>query len=260
MRSVAWLVLAVVLGGSIPRDAHAQSALDAQRKAYADLLVTIGDEALRQPRLALPLPCFAHWLAGSDRIVVGVSTAGTAAGLAPGDSLARIGGRDLTGRKDGPWDAAMRALQHGKPSYVVDVDRRGKRVRLVLPCAADGAKAVQQAEQMMWTAVTRREWDACVMQGEAMLAAFGAAMSPPLLVMTQCATASGMPSAKLTAALARALLAEMVAHPEPQPDLREQLFLTLRQLEAMQAAGDEDYATELRAEMTRLGVVEPKDR
>jgi hypothetical protein len=259
MRSVAWLVLAIVLGGSIPREAHAQGALDAHLKEYADLLVTIGEEALRQPRLASPLPCLAHWLAGGDRIFVGVSTAGAAAGLEPGDSLRRIGGRDLTGRKDGPWDAAMRALQHGKPSYVVDVERQGKRVRLVLPCAADGAKALQQAEQMMWTAVTRRDWDVCVVQGEGMLAAFGASMSPPLLVMTQCATASGMPSARLTAALARTLLAEMVAHPEPQPDLREQLFLTLRQLEAMHAAGDEDYATEVRAAMARLGV-EPKDR
>lgn len=68
---------------------------------------------------------------------------------------------------------------------------------------------------------------------------------------------SGMPDARLTAALAGALLVEMVAHPGPQPDLREQLFLTLRQLDAMHAAGDEDYATSLRAEMVRRGV-EPK--
>ena len=91
------------------------------------------------------------------------------------------------------------------------------------------------------------------------MAAFGSAMSPPLMVMSQCATASGMPDARLTAALARALLMEMVAHPGPEPDLREQLFLTVRQLDAMHEAGDEDYATSLRAEMVRLGV-EPKAR
>jgi hypothetical protein len=111
----------------------------------------------------------------------------------------------------------------------------------------------------MWTAVTHRDWTACLTQGAEMMAAFGASMSPPLMVMTQCATASGMPDAKLTAELAGTLLAEMVAHPAPQPDLREQLFLALRQLDAMHAAGDEDYATNLRAEMMKLGV-EPKAR
>ena len=106
----------------------------------------------------------------------------------------------------------------------------------------------------MWTAVTRREWTSCVEQGAEMIASFGSAISPPLTVMTQCATASGMPDATLTAAFARALMAEMVAHPGPQPDLREQLFLALRQLDAMHAAGGEDYATDLRAEMAKLGV------
>jgi hypothetical protein len=113
---------------------------------------------------------------------------------------------------------------------------------------------LQQAEQTMWTAVARRDWTTCVTQGAEMIAAFGDSISPPLMVMTQCATASGMPDARLTAALARALLVEMVAHPEPQPDLREQLFLTLRQLDAMHEAGDEDYASSLRADMARLGV------
>jgi hypothetical protein len=92
-----------------------------------------------------------------------------------------------------------------------------------------------------------------------MIAAFGTDISPPLMVMTQCATASGMPEARLTDALARALLAELIAHPDPQPDLREQLFLTLRQLDAMHAAGDEDYAAKIRAEMARLGV-DPRAR
>ena len=258
------VVLALALAASVPgavegSEAPTQGTLDARLKEYADLFVTLGEEALRQPRLASPLPCLAHWLAGSDHVVVGVSGAGAAAGLERSDTLRRIGGRVLTGRGDGLWDVAMRALATGKPTYAVDVDRHGKRLRLVLPCAADRARTLQQAEQAMWTAVTGRDWTACVKQGAEMIAAFGTAMSPPLMVMTQCATASGMPDAKLTAALGQALLTEMVAHPGPQPDLREQLFLTLRQLEAMHEAGDEDYATSLRAEMVRLGV-EPKAR
>jgi hypothetical protein len=36
--------------------------------------------------------------------------------------------------------------------------------------------------------------------------------------------------------------------------LREQLRLALRQLDAMHAAGAEDYATSLRAEMVKLGI------
>jgi hypothetical protein len=129
----------------------------------------------------------------------------------------------------------------------------------VLPCAADDATRLQKADQAMWTAVTRRDWTTCLEQGAEMIAAFGRAISPPLMVMTQCATASGMPDARLTAALARALLGEMVAYPGPQPDLREQLFLALRQLDAMHAAGGEDYATNLRADMAKLGV-EPEAR
>jgi hypothetical protein len=267
VRASAVVALAIAFAGLIPGGAAsevaagspAQRAAAAHLKEYADLLVTLGEEALRQPRLASPFPCLAHWLAGSDHVVVGVSDAGAAAGLQPSDMLRRIGRRELTGRGGGLWDTAMRALPQGKPSYSVDVDRKARRVRLVLPCAAERARSLQQAEQTMWTAVTRRDWMTCLTQGNEMIAAFGASISPPLLVMTQCATASGMPDASLTAALGRALLEEMVAHPGPQPDLREQLFLTVRQLEAMQAAGDEDYATKLREEMVRLGV-EPKAR
>lgn|SRR5262245_47815010 len=267
MRSSAVVVLVLAVAGScaggaepaVAGEAPTQGTLDARLKEYADLLVSIGEEALRQPRLASPAPCLAHWLAGSDHVVVGVSAAGSAAGLERSDTLRRIGSRDLTGHGEGLWDRAIRALPHGRSSYSVDVDRKGKRLRLVLPCAADRARTVQQAEQTMWTAVARRDWATCIVHGEEMIAAFGTSISPPLIVMTQCATASGMPDARLTAALARTLLVEMVAHPEPQPDLREQLFLTLRQLDAMHAAGDEDYATSVREEMARRGV-EPKVR
>jgi hypothetical protein len=267
MRSSVVVILAMALAGWMPGGAGSavagepprQSSLDAHLKEYADLLVTLGEEALRQPRIASPLPCMAHWLATSDHVVVGVSRAGLAAGLERSDTLRRIGGRNLTGRGDGLWDAAMRALPRGRPSYAVDIDRKGKGLRVMLPCAADDARRLQQADQAMWTAVTRRDWAACLTQGAEMMAAFGASMSPPLMVMTQCATASGMPDARLTADLASTLLAELVADPAPQPDLREQLFLALRQLDAMHAAGDEDYATGLRAEMTKLGV-EPKAR
>jgi hypothetical protein len=227
---------------------------DAQLKEFADLLVTLGEQAVQQPRLASPLPCVAHWLAGDDRVVVAVSAAGADAGLERSDTLQRIGGRSLTGAGDGRWATVMRALPQGQPSYAVEIDRKGKRLRLVLPCAADDARRLQQADFAMWTAVTRRDWPACRERGAEMIAAFGTPTSPPLMVMTQCATASGMPDASLTATLARALMAEMIAHPGPQPDLREQLLLALRQLDAMHEAGDEDYATTLRAEMARLGL------
>jgi hypothetical protein len=267
MRSSTVVVLAIALAGSIrgtaehvvAEEASGQRTTEAQLKEYSDLLVMLGEQALRAPRLVSPLPCIVHWLSSSDHVVVGVSGAGAAAGLARRDILRRIGGRDLTGHGDGVWDSAMRALPNGQPSYAVDVDRKGQGLRLVLPCAADRAITLQRAEQAMWTAVTRRDWTACLMQGAEMIAAFGTDISPPLMVMTQCATASGMPEARLTDALARALLAELIAHPDPQPDLREQLFLTLRQLDAMHAAGDEDYAAKIRAEMARLGV-DPRAR
>jgi hypothetical protein len=148
----------------------------------------------------------------------------------------------------------MRALPQGQLFYAVEIDRNGTRLRLVLPCAADDARRLQQADLAMWTAVTRRDWPGCLKHGNEMIAAFGTPTSPPLMVVTQCATASGTPDASLTATLARALMAEMVAHPGPQPDLREQLLLALRQLDAMHAVGGEDYATNLRAEMAKLGI------
>ena len=259
---LAFVMLATALAGMIPggtqpvrvSDARAQGTLEAHLKEYEDLLVTLGEQAVRQPRLASPLPCVAHWVAGDDRVVIAVSRAGSGAGLERSDTLRRIGGRDLTGRADDRWETAMRAMPPNQPSYAVEIDRKGKRLRLVLPCAADDARKLQEADLAMWMAVTRRDWTACVEQGAKMIAAFGNAISPPLMVMTQCATASGMPDAPLTATLARALMAEMVAHPGPQPDLREQLFLALRQLDAMHAAGGEDYATTLRAEMAKLGI------
>jgi hypothetical protein len=246
MLSSPVVMLAIALTG--------QGALDAHLKEYADLLVTLGEQAVRQPRLVSPLPCAAHWIAGSDRLIVAVSRAGSGAGLEPGDTLRRIGARDLAGPGDDRWESAMRALPQGQASYAVEIDRKGKRLRLVLPCAPNDARRLQAADLAMWTAVTRREWPSCVEHGAEMIAAFGNAMSPSLMVMTQCATASGKPDAMLTAALARALMAEMAAHPGPQPDLREQLLLALRQLDAMHAAGGEDYATPLRADMAKLGI------
>jgi len=261
MRSSAVVLLAIACTG-LPREAEpaiatewrAQGTLDAELKSYADLLVTLGELAVRQSRVASPLPCAAHWLAGGDRVVVAVSRAGSSAGLERSDTLRRIGGRDLTGADDGRWAMAMRALPQGQPSYAVEIDRKGERLHLVLPCAADDARRLQQADLAMWTAVTRRDWPACLEHGAEMVDAFGTSTSPPLMVMTQCATASGRPNAALTATLARALMAEMVAHSGPQPDLREQLRLVLRQLDAMYAAGGEDYATSLRAEMAKLGI------
>lgn len=253
------LVLATALlpGWAAPLlavESRAQRVRDAQLKEYADLLVTLGEQAVRQPRLASPLPCLAHWLAGRDHVIVAVSKAGSTAGLESGDRLRQIGHHDLSGRGDDRWEAAMRALPQGEPSYAVEIERKGKRVRVALPCAADDARRLQEADLAMWTAVTRRDWPACREQGGVMMAAFGNPISPPLMVMTQCATASGMPDAPLTATLARALMAEMAAHPAPQPDLREQLLLALRQLDAMHAAGAEDFATNLRGEMARLGI------
>jgi hypothetical protein len=237
----------------------AQGTPDAPIKEYADLLVTLGEDALRQRRLVAPLPCLAHWVAGGDRVVVAVSKAGSAARLERGDVLLRIGERQLGGPGDDRWETAMRALRPGQSSFAVEIGKRGKRVRLVLPCEADEAVRLRQADLAMWTAVTQRDWTACVKHGEEALAVFGSAISPPLMVMTQCKTASSMPDARLTATLASALLAEMVANPGPQPDLREQLLLALRQLDAMHEAGGEDYATGLRAEMARFGV-DPNER
>jgi hypothetical protein len=239
---------------SIAAEWRAQGSLDAPLKEFADLLVTLGEQAVRQSRLATPLPCVAHWVGGGDRVIVAVSRTGAARGLERGDTLQRIGGRDLAGRGDDPWPAAMHALSQSQSSYAVEIDRKGKRLRFMLPCATDEAKRLQQADLAMWTAVTLRDWPACLERGAEMIEVFGAPTSPPLMVMTQCATASGRPDAALIARLARALIAEMVAHPGPQPDLREQLLLSLRQLDAMHAAGSEDFATDLRAEMAKAGI------
>jgi hypothetical protein len=256
------VLLAIASTGLIPGDSfpslsaepRLQGALDAPLKEFADLLVTLGEQAVRQSRLASPLPCAAHWVAGGEQVIVAVSRAGAGAGLERSDTLRRIGGRDLTGSGDVPWAAALRALSDSQPSYAVEIDRKGMRLRLVLPCAADDARRLHQADLAMWTAVTRRDWPGCLEHGAEMIAAFGTPTSPPLMVMTQCATASGRPDASLTATLARALLAEMAAHPGPQPDLRAQVRLALRQLEAIHAAGGEDYATDLRVEMARAGI------
>jgi hypothetical protein len=254
MIALAFAGFVAATGPAMAAEPRAQDTLDARLKEYADLLVTLGEQAVRQPRLASPLPCVAHWVAGTDHVVVAVSRAGSAAGLERSDTLRRIGRRELTGRGDDGWEPAMRALPQGQSSYAVEIERKGKTLRLMLPCAADDAKRLQEADLAMWTAVTRRDWAGCVKEGAEMIAAFGSATSPPLMVMTQCATASGTPDATLTATLARALMAEMVAHPGPQPDLREQLLLAVRQLDAMRAAGGEDYATALRADMAKLGI------
>ena len=261
MQSSAVVILATALSGliacgvepAIAAESRAQGTLDAHLKEYADLLVTLGEQAVRQRRLDSPLPCVAHWLAESDHVLVAVSKAGAAAGLERSDTLRRIGGREVSGPGE-RWETAMRALPRDQPSYSVEIDRRGRLVRVVLPCAADDAKRLQQADLAMWTAVTRRDWPTCLKHGAEMVAAFGTAISPPLMVMTQCSAASGMPDPSLTATLARALMSEMVAHPGPQPDLREQLLLAFRQLDAMHAAGGEDYATGLRADAARLGI------
>jgi hypothetical protein len=157
MRSSAVVVLALALVGSTPGAAEPvvaggalkQGTPETHLKEYSDLFVALGVQALREPRLASPLPCLAHWLAGTDHVVVGVSGAGAAAGLKRSDTLRRIGSRDLTGHGDGLWDTVMRALPHGQPSYVVDIERKGKDFRIVLPCAADRARTLQQAEHAM---------------------------------------------------------------------------------------------------------------
>jgi hypothetical protein len=262
MRSSAVVLLAIACTGVIPGDrspalaaeSRPQGALDAPLREFADLLVTLGEQAVRQSRLASPLPCAAHWVASGEHVIVAVSRAGAGAGLERSDTLRRIGGRDLARPGDAPWASAMRALSPSQPSYAVEIDRKGTRLRLVLPCAADDAGRLHRADLAMWTAVTRRDWPACLEHGAEMIAAFGTPTSPPLMVMTQCATASGKPDASLTATLARALLAEMAAHPGPQPDLRAQVRLALRQLEAIHAAGGEDHATGLRIEMAKAGL------
>jgi hypothetical protein len=142
------------------------------------------------------------------------------------------------------------------------VRRGADAVRLALPCSRDRAAALHEAERAMWTAIAARNWKACMARGEDMIAAFGAAISPPLMVMSQCAAAvPGESDPSLLNTLAHALLSEMTAHPDPAPevraDMREQLFLVLRDLERIRLAGGVDYATALRGEMSARGVVPP---
>src|SRR5262245_60475961 len=135
MRSPAVVLLALSCTGLIPGEVEfagaaeprAQETVDAQVKAFADLLVTLGEQAVRQSRLASPLPCVAHWLAAEDQVVVAVSQAGAGAGLERSDTLRRIGGHNLTGSADERWTTAMRALPRGQPAYAVEIDRKGKR-------------------------------------------------------------------------------------------------------------------------------------
>jgi len=156
------------------------------------------------------------------------------------------------------WDVAMRTMKSGAASYAVAVARDGTTVRLVLPCRSELARQLHRAERSMWTAVAERDWDGCIQGGNDMIRAFGGTFSPPLMIMTRCASAtSGEADAALTSTLGHALLQEMVAHPNPSPDLREQLFLTLRVLEGIRLSGGEDYATGLRARMAELGMETP---
>ena len=258
----AALAVAVVLGGDATARQQ-ESARPSDRRAaeldeYTALFVSLAQQALAHPRLASAMPCLPHWVAGSDHVIVAVSADGAGAGLDGGDTLRRIGGTALTGRAGGMWDVAMRGLPDGIQTYAVTIARQGATVSLTLPCRPDLAQRFHDAERSMWTAVTRRDWSACIERGNDMIRAFGGALSPPLMIMTRCASATtGQPDAALTNALALALLQEMVAHPDPSPDLREQLFLTLQDLDAIARSGGTDYATTLRAKMAAMGVAAP---
>src|SRR5687768_2069269 len=82
-----------VLSLAVAVPAAAQSPAD----EYATLFATLAEQALRDPRLAAPMPCLPHWLAGIDHLIVAVSADGGRAGLERGDSLRRIGTVALTG-------------------------------------------------------------------------------------------------------------------------------------------------------------------
>ncbi len=226
-----------------PRAAQPQAARTAELEEYIALFQSLAQDALASPRLADPFPCLPHWLAGSDHVVVAVSAAGTAAGLAPGDTLRRIEDIALTGRADGLWDAAIRSMKTRGATYQVTVSREGSSVLLDVPCSPDLARASRDAERAMWTAVANGEWTGCIAAGRTMMRVFGAPLSPALMIMTRCSSAtSGSPDPGMSGELGHALLREMVAHPRPSPDLREQLFLTLRDLDAAAAAGAQDHA------------------
>ena len=65
VRSSAVVLLAIACTGlirgeaepAIATEGRAQGMLDAQLKDYADLFVTLGEQAVRRSRLASPLPC-----------------------------------------------------------------------------------------------------------------------------------------------------------------------------------------------------------
>jgi hypothetical protein len=256
---VAGLVVSILLPLAGGRQALAARAPEQQPQSalaeYIDLFIGLARQALDDARLEAAMPCLPHWVAGSDHIVVAVSDSGAAAGLQPGDTLYEIEGIPLTQDAGGLWDEAMRRLPRNLTSFVVAVSRSGTVRRLRLPCAADRSLRLHTAERGMWTGITRRDWTACVDRGHDMLGAFGAPFSPPLMVMTRCvsARASG-PDAALIDALARTLLQEVVSHPQPSADLRDQLSLTMRELDAADASGGTDYAAVLRSEMARLGI------
>lgn len=263
MRLAALLLSLTALAGPVghaeaspPRASERrQDAHSAQLEEYTAIFVDLATQALANPRLASPMPCLPHWLAGNDHVVVAVSEAGAAAGLRAGDLLRRIGQTPLTGRSDGVWDVAMRALESGAAVYTTEVAREGFTVTLALPCDAERARRLHAAERAMWTAVTSRDWQGCIDRGRDMIAAFGGDFSPPLMIMGRCASArSGVPDGALTSALGHALLSELIAHPDPPSDLREQLSLVLQDLDAIRRAGGDDYAGRLRARMAALGV------
>jgi hypothetical protein len=81
VRSSAVVLLAIVCTGlicgaaepAIATEWRAQGMLDAQLKDYADLFVTLGEQAVRRSRLASPLPWWiAKGIGGSESGVAGL--------------------------------------------------------------------------------------------------------------------------------------------------------------------------------------------
>jgi hypothetical protein len=256
----AVLVLAA-LTAAVPISAQTSRAQTVDsREEYIGLFVAVASDALRDPRLTTPMPCLPHWLATDEHEIVAVSGAAASA-LRPGDRIDRVEQIRLTGQAGRTWESALRALPRGTPSYRVELTRRGAPVRATLPCRADDARRMQEAEIAMWRSVVERNWMSCRANGEEMLRVFGAPFSPPLMIMTRCAAASDDgPDAALTGTLGLALLHEMVAQAAPSPDTREQLYLTLRELDAVGGPDGAAAAAALRDEMSRLGVAVPARR
>lgn len=252
------LALASLAGGQTGLSAAAGAATQQPQNAldeYIGLFVALARDALDDARLQAAMPCLPHWVAGNDHIVVAVSGPGGSAGLRPGDTLHNIEGIPMAQNGGSLWDAAMRGLPSNLSSFTVAVSTRGALHQLTLPCAADRSLRLHTAERGMWTAIAERDWTACIDSGREILQAFGAPFSPALMVMTRCASArQDGPDAALTNALARALLEELVSHPQPSADLRDQLLFTIRELDALDAANGTDDAAALRSEMGRLGL------